>query len=126
MERTASRQQYFVYRCQWTYGREVGNRLLERAANLIKDIFSNENEKYGFYGWSTESDGTGNIYQPNDTITQLEARITKLEKLVDELRTNAIERTENPNQKTDLEIFEQNGSNKEKPKIYFIEKIEII
>lgn len=33
---------------------------------------------------------------------------------------------ENPNSKTDLEIFEQNGSNKEKPKIYFIEKIEII
>ena len=32
----------------------------------------------------------------------------------------------NPNSKTDLEIFEQNGSNKEKPKIYFIEKIEII
>jgi hypothetical protein len=45
---------------------------------------------------------------PNhDTITRLEARITKLEKLVDELRTNAIEKTENPNQKTDLEIFDQ-------------------
>lgn len=43
-----------------------------------------------------------------DTITKLEARITKLEKLVDELRTNAIERTEKPKQKGDLEIFESN------------------
>lgn len=42
-----------------------------------------------------------------DTITELEARITKLEKLVDELRTNAIEKTENPKQKGDLEIFDQ-------------------
>lgn len=45
---------------------------------------------------------------PNyNTITQLEARVAKLEKLVEELRTNAIERTENPNQKADLEIFDQ-------------------
>ena len=43
-----------------------------------------------------------------DTITKLEARITKLEKLVDELRTNATERTEKPKQKGDLEIFESN------------------
>lgn len=42
-----------------------------------------------------------------DTITRLEARITKLEKLVDELRTNAIEKTEKPKQKGDLEIFDQ-------------------
>lgn len=44
----------------------------------------------------------------HDTITRLEARITKLEKLVDELRTNATERTEKPKQKGDLEIFESN------------------
>ena len=43
-----------------------------------------------------------------DIITKLEARITKLEKLVDELRTNAIEKTEKPKQKGDLEIFESN------------------
>lgn len=42
-----------------------------------------------------------------DTITTLEARITRLEKLVDELRTNAIEKTEKPKQKCDLEIFDQ-------------------
>ena len=42
-----------------------------------------------------------------DTITELEARITRLEKLVDELHTNAIEKTENPKQKGDLEIFDQ-------------------
>lgn len=47
------------------------------------------------------------FFSNHDTITRLEARITKLEKLVDELRTNAIEKTENPNQKTDLEIFDQ-------------------
>lgn len=47
------------------------------------------------------------FFPNHDIITQLEARITKLEKLVDELRTNAIEKTENPNQKTDLEIFDQ-------------------
>lgn len=48
------------------------------------------------------------FFPTHDIITQLEARIAKLEKLVDELRTNAIEKTENPNQKTDLEIFESN------------------
>ena len=46
--------------------------------------------------------------------------------LNDLLRPVSDAKTENPNLKTDLEIFEQNGSNKEKPKIYFIEKIEII
>lgn len=36
-----------------------------------KDIFSNENERYTFKGWSTEPNGLGTVYQPNDTITQL-------------------------------------------------------
>lgn len=48
------------------------------------------------------------FFPSHNTITQLEARITKLEKLVDELRTNATEKTEKPKQKGDLEIFESN------------------
>ena len=43
-----------------------------------------------------------------NTITQLEARITRLEKLVDKLRASATEKTEKPKQKGDLEIFESN------------------
>ena len=36
------------------------------------------------------------------------------------------EGTVEPNQKTDLEIFEQNGGKKEKVRIYCIEKIQNI
>ena len=42
-----------------------------------------------------------------EQINELEIRVAKLEEIVSELRTNAIERTENPNQKGDLEIFDQ-------------------
>ena len=43
-----------------------------------------------------------------EQINELEIRVAKLEEIISELRTNAIERTENPNQKGDLEIFEPN------------------
>lgn len=42
-----------------------------------------------------------------EQINELEIRVAKLEETISELRTNAIERTENPNQKGDLEIFDQ-------------------
>lgn len=44
-----------------------------------------------------------------DTIAKLEVRVAELEKLVDELRTKAVEKAENPNQNDDLEIFESNA-----------------
>ena len=48
------------------------------------------------------------ITKLREWINELEMRVAKLEEIVSELRTNAIKRTENPNQKTDLEIFEPN------------------
>ena len=46
------------------------------------------------------------ITKLREQINELEMRVAKLEEIISELRTNAVERTENPNQKTDLEIFE--------------------
>lgn len=53
----------------------------------------------------TQEDNT--ITKLREQIDELEMRVAKLEEIISELRTNAIERTENPNQKTDLEIFDQ-------------------
>ena len=53
----------------------------------------------------TQEDNT--IAKLREQINELEMRVAKLEEIISELCTNAIERTENPNQKTDLEIFDQ-------------------
>lgn len=73
------------------------------------DLLEAFNKLGSYCGWSAE---------------ELSIALVKFSQSLNEPQTS--DQIVKPNQKTDLEIFEQNGGKEEKVRIYLIEKIENI